>query len=193
MTLTLIDIGFLCVLLFSLYFSQGAHFIKESVKLVGVWLSTFVALHYYISVSQILKNNHFFSEPLPELMAFILLVLIVIFIFSLIGDGWYLLLKFNCPLRLERLLNTAVSLIRTYLVFGLIFVALLITDGAVAKQARHSLSRYVVGFVSVGIYQNIYNDIVVRISPKEEINQEVIDIIFFQDEEEKPKDSVSAP
>jgi uncharacterized membrane protein required for colicin V production len=193
MTLTLVDIAFFCILAFSIYFGHKTLFIKESIKLVGTWLATFIALHYYITVSEILKHNHYFSEPAPELLAYILLTVIIVYIFLLIGDGWYVMLKFELPARLERLGGLAVSIIRTYLVFGLIFVALLISGGQLAKEARHSLSRLIVGFISVGIYQNFYNDIVVKIVPQEPLNQKVIDMVFEEDEglvKSKTKDAL---
>ena len=187
MTFNIIDLALGCILALSVCFSRGLSFLKELIKSFGALLATVITLHYFIPLGNFLKHQQVIFEPLNYLMAFIVLTAFVIFLFALVAEGWLVILKIELPPQLDRWGSWIFSLIRIYMVFGLIYVAVLVSSGSVSQLARGSFSSASVGQISLWIYQGFFEKVVKNILPNEAIRQEVVDLIVgHQAEKEKP-------
>ncbi len=187
MTFNLIDLALGCILVLSLFFSRGLNCIKEIVRLVGILFTTVVALHYYIPLGKFLKEKHIIYEPLNFLMAFAILTAMMILLFAVISEGWLVILKIELPAGLNKAGSYLFSILRTYFVFALIYVGLLIVGGDLARDARLSLSQRFIGKASLWVYQGFFDNVVKKALPNEEIQQNVVDLILNQKtKKEKP-------
>ena len=192
MTFNLIDVTLGCILILSLIVSRGLSFIKELIKFIGVLLATIITLHYYIPFGEYLKFKQLIPEPLNYLMAFIISIAFIVLVFALLSEGWILIIKFELPSSIEKVASWIFSFLRTYFVFGLIYVALLVTGGTVEREARNSYSQVILGSASVWVYQGFFSGVVKFFSPDEVAREDVVNFILGQEPQKKlPKDETT--
>ena len=120
-----IDILMLAIFAFGLYKAWSGKLFLEILKMVGALVATFVTLHYYISLGDLVGMKAFLSPAVSELLAYVTLAVVVYFLFNIISEAWIIVLKVEIPREIDQWGSAVVSAVRLYLFCGLVFLALL--------------------------------------------------------------------
>ena len=178
MPLSWVDIIMPLVMLRCLLTGRKSGLIVEAFKLAGILCGTFITLHYYSSFGNFLDQNLSLYKSMRDVYAFGLLAIGVHLLFSLIREGWLIILKIEMPAFLDRLGGVILSGIRAYLICGLIFLALLtVKDDHIQSSAKNSFSALFLEKTSIGIYHNFYFGFIHNFFPNEPVNKEVSKLV----------------
>lgn len=178
MPLSWVDIIMPLVILRCALTGKKSGLIVESFKLAGIWFATFITLHYYKGLSDWLHQNLSLHESIKDAYAFGLLAICVHLLFSLIREGWLIILKIEMPPVVDQWGGLTLSLIRGYLICGLILLALTeVKDKNIQTSAKHSLSVFVFKDTSTGVYRNFYFGVIHQFFPKEPLNENVFKLM----------------
>ena len=178
MPLSWVDIVMPLVILRCALTGKKSGLVVESFKLIGILFATFVTLHYYKALGDLLHQNLSLNDSIKDAYAFGLLAVSAHLLFSLIREGWLIILKIEMPPIIDQWGGLIFSLIRGYLICGLILLALvLVKDNSIQADAKHSLSALVFKDTSSRIYQNFYSGFIDKFFPKEPINEEVFKLM----------------
>lgn len=157
--------------------------IVEAFKLLGILLGTFVTLHYYSSFSNFLDKNLSLHESIRDVYAFGLLAVCTHLLFSLIREGWLTILKIDLPILVDQWGGFILSAVRSYLICGLIFLALLtVKDDRIQFSTKNSLSAFFFKKTSLKIYHKAYFGFIHNLFPSEPINEEAFKLIMEKKE-----------
>ena len=178
LNVNLLDALMLCVIVQVYYIGSKTGLIAETFRLGSVICSTFIAVHYYPSLARFLREALFISERVFEFVAFVLWIIIAFLIFFFIREGWLLLFKVDRKSVFNKWTGAILSLVTSYFVCGLIFLAFaLLNNDFVRQQAAASLSRAVWSKTSGNVYKAWYGAVVRPFFPGEKPNPQVMKLI----------------
>jgi len=178
LNVNLLDVLMLCVIVRGYYVGSKTGLIAETFRLWGVVCSTFIAVHYYPSLAQFLREALFISERVVEFVAFVLWGAVVFALFFVIREGWLLLFKVERKSVFNKWTGGALSLVTSYFLCGLIFLAfVLLNNDFVRQQVDSSLSRAVWSKTSGNVYKVFYGAVVHPFFPGERLNPQVMKLI----------------
>ncbi|MBO6082767.1 MAG: CvpA family protein [Bacteroidales bacterium] len=101
-------------------FSKG--FITQLVAFIAVLVGAWVAYHFSSLASTFLQSWLEVSPAVLQIISFVLLFIVVVFVLNLIGKGLKALLKFAMLGWADKLLGVVLSLLMTCLVLGLLII-----------------------------------------------------------------------
>ena len=173
-----IDILMLIIFAVGLYRAWSGKLFLEIFKMFGVLLSTFVTLHYYIALGDLLGAKAFLSSEVSELLAYVALAVVVYVLFNLISEAWIIVLKVEIPREIDQWGSAVVSAVRLYFFCGLVFFGFVASHQPfLTKGANSALTQCFFKRVSVGTYKNLYALFVAPYFKGEEPNKKVLDLI----------------
>lgn len=169
-----IDILMLLIIARGVYTGSKSGIILEGLKVIGVLCAIFIALHFYTRLGGMIKHNLSFLGPRHEILAFILLTTLPIFIFYLSGNGWRLIFKLEVHSLMDKWGGMVIALVGSYLMCGLVFLGLIVSHNAFIQQnAKHSLSQIVVKEAPLGVYRFLYTKFTQPFFPEEPLNTKI--------------------
>lgn len=178
LNVNLLDALMLCVIVRGYYVGSKTGLIAETFRIGSVICSTFIVVHYYPSLARFLREALFISERVFEFVAFVLWVIIAFLIFFFIREGWLLLFKVERKSVFNKWTGAILSLVTSYFVCGLIFLAFaLLNNDFVRQQVETSLSRTVWSKTSGNVYKACYEAVVRPFFPGEQPNPQVMKLI----------------
>ena len=178
LNVNLLDALMLCVIVRGYYVGSRTGLIAETFRLLSVLFSTFIAVHYYPVLAQFLREQLFISEKVCEFVAFVLWVAVAFVIFFFIREGWLLLFRVERKTGFNRWTGAILSLVTSYFVCGLVFLAFVLLNNDFARQqVDSSLSRVVLDKTSGNVYKAFYGTIVHPFFPGEQRNPRVMKLI----------------
>ncbi len=178
LNVNLLDALMLCVIVRGYYVGSKTGLLAETFRLVSVICSTFIVVHYYPPLAQFLREQLFISEKVHEFVAFVLWIGIAFLLFFLIREGWLLLFKVERKSVFNKWTGGILSLVTSYFVCGLIFLALvLLNNDFVRQQVDSSLSRAVWSRTSGDLYKACYKTAIHPFFPGEQPNPQVMKLI----------------
>lgn len=178
LNVNLLDALMLCVIVRGYYVGSKTGLIAETFRIGSVICSTFIVVHYYPSLARFLREALFISERVFEFVAFALWIIIAFLIFFFIREGWLLLFKVERKSVFNKWTGAILSLVTSYFVCGLIFLAFaLLNNDFVRQQVETSLSRAVWGKTSGSVYKAFYGAVVHPFFPGEQLNPQVMKLI----------------
>ena len=149
----------------------------ELFKLIGIFLTTFFTLHFYIRLGKFLHKFLFIPVFLEETISFIFLVILFIVIFKFIRDGFLLLIKAEAQPTINQWGGAIVGSLRSILICGLIInLFFVIGTKYLANKAQNSFFGYYLVDLSPKIYEACYKGFVSKLFPNEEYNKEVFSL-----------------
>ena len=160
--------------------------ITEVFKLLGIFCTIFITLHYYERFADVLKVQFFGKKAATEFFAFNILGILTFVIFILISKGWVLILEIKFHEKIDRFGGFILSLIRSYFACGLIFFVLLLASHKyVSPRARQSVSRDVFRYVAVDFYRATYSALIEKFFPNEKLNEEAFKLVIKKKEKRR--------
>jgi len=176
--LNAVDVFMALVIAMIIFIGAKEGIVAGLVKLLGVVCLTVITLHYYVPFADYLRAKFFGKDAETEFFAFSLLAIPILAMFALISRGWVLILKIKLHAFADRWGGVVLSLLRSYLLCGLIFLAFLISKNDFAEpRARQSVSRYMFGNAAAGFYEASYASVIKKFFPGEEINEDVFKLL----------------
>ena len=178
LNVNLLDALMLCVIVRGYAVGSRTGLIAETFRIVSVVCSTFIVVHFYPLLAWFLRVMLFISERVFEFVAFALTAAVVFLIFFLIREGLLLLIKVERKSAFNKWTGAILSLVTSYFICGLIFLAfvLLHTDFA-QEQVGSSLSRAVWSRTWVELYKGTFEAAVAPFCPEEQLNPRVMKLI----------------
>lgn len=162
--------------------------VAEIIKLFGVFCTVFITLHYYVRLADFLRVQFFGKDAETEFFAFTLLAVTVFISFILISKGWSLILDIKSFAVVDRWGRLILSLIRSYFIGSLVFLALILSQHANATPlAQKSVCGFVFRNGAVKLYKVSYSTFIEKYFPSEKINLDVIDLIKEKPEKQRKK------
>ncbi len=181
-----VDILMVAIIAMSVYFGKKSHLLAELFKLFGIFLATFITIHYNPALTRFFSAQHIFPESFQAVMAFCSLLFLIMLIFSLLSEGWLMILKVEFEETINHWGAIILSFLRGYFLCSLIFLALLlIGNEGITQSTKHSVTSVLVKNTAVGIYKSFYYGFVRVIFPKEVINEQMIALIATDKKENK--------
>ena len=178
MSFSWIDILMISIIGLGIYYGLRSNFLTEIFRLMGVSLATCVTLHYYSALAKFSKNYPIVPDGFHDIFAFCLLVFTILTIFSLFTEGWQIILELKFDPLLNKWGGFAFSLVRTYLLAGLVFLGLLVVGHpTLTKQTKESFSQVVFKNTSIGLYKSFYFGFLKPFFPNEHINEDVTNLV----------------
>ena len=152
----------------------------EFFKLCGVLFSTFIALHYYTALSDILRSR-FLPKKMPlEFLDFLFfLILVVAGYLSFIGlrSLLYRFMNLDSAPRISKIGGLILGLVRGFFLIGLLTFTLAISS---VSYFRDSVKSSYLGSRAVTIspwtYNWLLNNIVIKFSAQEKFNPTVSEV-----------------
>lgn len=177
-SLNTVDIFIGIILGSIIYIGKRGNLIAESIKLFGIFCTTFVSLHYYGRFAGMLRAQFFGPDASTELFAYSLLAIAFFVVFLIISQGWVAILQLKIHPTVNKWGSLAVSCVRGYLMCSLIFIALFMSEHQYASPRAHdSTSRWLFQLTAVDIYKGLYDGMVKNIFSGEKINAHVFDVV----------------
>jgi len=160
----------------------------EGLRLIGVFVATFITLHYYYRFAQFIYRALGTPEWMNVQIAIILLWLTVFIAFKLAGTGWSLILKGKPRPRLDKWGGGLIAAVRAVFICGLMYIALLASGNAtITELTRNSyFARYLLRF-SPAVYATCYDKFISKYFSGEKLNRELFDML------ERPDDQPGGP
>ncbi|HOW35867.1 MAG TPA: CvpA family protein [Candidatus Omnitrophota bacterium] len=185
-----IDILVAAIIIRIIYVGFKRGFVVELFKLIGVVLAVFVTLHYFSTFSQSLQDSAHFPAGIANIVAYGMLWGAVILVFKLVRDGLLVLLKIEAHSALDKWGGVILAAGRSVLLASLTLLFLsAATIGYFTKNLEKSLVSSRVVRVAPGLYEGIYDGIVVKFFPEEKLNTAAFTLSDFnsgvQGKEEK--------
>ena len=175
-----------CIIARAIYIGLKSELITELFKLIGIYFATIISLHYYSQLADFVKKILFVSDANNAVLSYALIASLVVLIFTLIREGWLVILKIEVHEAVNKWGGLVISLIKGYLICGLVFLAIFISGREVlTRMAGESMSAGIFKNASFGIYQACYNGLVVKFFPDESINAQLVELLSDKKAEEK--------
>jgi uncharacterized membrane protein required for colicin V production len=167
-------IGFIIVR--SVYIGASRGLVIELFKLLGIFFATFITLHYCGKLAALFQGNVGIPLWIVELLAFLILWFAVVLIFTLIREGWLLLLKVEAATAiLDKWGGGLLGLIRGLLVCGMTILLLLISgNGYLETSVHQSFSGFYLMDLSPQVYSASYDGLVKKLFPDEKKNTDIL-------------------
>lgn len=176
-----VDIVIIIITLRICYIAAVMGLVVEFFKLLGVLFATYISLHYYTSISDIIQR-HFFSKEMPlEFMDFLVFVILAFLAYLgviVLRSIFYRLIKLEATPKINKMSGFILGLGRAYFSVGLLVFILSISSVSYLNDSvKHSYLGSRAFSISPRSYNWIWNSIVSKFSPGEKLNPTVKEII----------------
>ena len=174
MTFLLVDGLLLWILVRSIEAARKSDIPSEIFKIIGVVVGCVIALHYYARLGAFLHANVFAPDEVKNMVAFGFIAGVVMFIFSLVRDGWIAVLDLHIKPEVNAIGSVILGTIKTYFIFGFIVIGL-VTSGneLISNSARKSIFGYLPKQTLISFYDGFYSGVVNTIFANEPKNKNV--------------------
>ncbi len=160
-------------------FTQGL--IVELFKMMGILFATFFTLHYFIILTSYLGGVLPLPMDMIVVVAYIMIWVIMVALFAVVRQGWMLGFPPIEKTFIYKILGGVLGTIRAMFVSGLLFLVIFISSSAILVQsARSSFAGFYLKSISVDFYKSCYMNFIVRVFPKEPMNDKIFE--FFPEE-----------
>jgi len=172
-----IDIVIIVLFLRIIYSGLMKGFAVEIFKLIGILVSSVIALNYYTSLAAIINNKIHFSKELVEFNCFLIILLGGVIIFAILRDIILKFIKIEANSALNKWGGLSLGFLRSFLVISSVLFSLLLmkTDYLKSSLQKSYLSGSLIGF-NTTIYNFFWNDMVKKVFPNEPFNNEAVDL-----------------
>jgi membrane protein required for colicin V production len=152
----------------------------EIFKFLGVLLSTYIALHFYTVLSDLIQRR-FFYEVMPlefmDFVIFILLVILVYLCFIGLRSILYRFIQLNAVPKINQFAGLILGIGRGILVVGLLSFALVISSvNYLSSAVQHSYLGRRAFVISPQTYSWLWSNIFSKFSSNEKFNATVIEV-----------------
>jgi len=147
----------------------------EFFKFFGILFATFVTLHYFTRLAQYLQHVAALQKTLTYVLAFGIIWLLMAVIFKIVREGWMLMInpEGKNPFW-QRIGGGLLAVFRAVLISGMAFMMIFASGNQyLAKKAGDSWTGFYFMDVSPQVYKGIFNGLIGRFFPDEEINKVV--------------------
>ena len=169
--LNFVDILVGCVMIWCLYIGVTKGVVAEIFRLVGIFFSTFVALHYYVALANFLDGVVILPMSVNLLLSFSFLWVVTVIIFKFIREGCMFILNVKPHPIINRWGGAFVALVRGPLVCGLMFCFIFMSGNKfLSDKAKKSFSGFYVIDLSPGIYGVVFDKVIGKLFPSEKKN-----------------------
>jgi len=183
-----VDVLMLGIMAWGLFSTRKSDIITEIFRLLGIFIGTIIASHYYLGLFDIL-GNVFSREKIVEIVSFYALVLVVFLFFSFLRVGWKTILHFEGFYFFNSRITFVLSFVRHLLFCGLILLGLMIANHpALTQGAIQSFSGRYLKKISPAIYRSAYDSVIGKVVPGEPVN-----FLIFKLMAEQPPEQTKPP
>ena len=173
-----VDILIVVIIASAIYIRRKDGIVAELFKLLGIFCTIFITLHYYARFADFLRVQFFGKEAATEFFAFCLLFSVFFLTFAFISGGWSLILKIKSFAIVDRWGNVVLSLVRGYFICSMIFLALILSgQDFFVSRARKSVSNALFSGAAVELYRASYSNLVEKFFPDEEVSEAAFKLI----------------
>ena len=153
----------------------------EIFKFLGVIFSIYIALHYYVSLSDLIQRR-FFYEVMPvefmDFLIFILLILIGYLFFVILRNLLSRFIKLDPLSKINQLLGLILGIGRGYLVIGLVsFILVISSVSYLSNSVKHSYLGSRAILILPQEYGWLWNNIFSKFFTQEKYNSLVTNIV----------------
>lgn len=132
--------------------------VVEFFKVLGMLFSTFLALHYYGQLAEILHHLIVLPMRISEPVAFVLIWGLVVLAFKFIRDGLTVMIKSEGSGWIHKTGGALLGLVRAVLIGGLTMALFFVTnDDILIKFAQKSYSGLRLAHLSLNVYDRGYD------------------------------------
>ena len=172
-----VDILMMVIFIRIIYIGAKTGFVTEFLKLLGICGVTFVALHYYSSLGELLADKVPFLSPWADLIMFGVLWALFVFAFKLVRDGLLLIFKIEAHSVLNRWGGIVIAIGRGLIICSLVLLSFHISGVTYFKKnVERALTHPFLLVVSLRIYQGIFDGVVSKFFPEEKLNLDVFQL-----------------
>jgi len=163
------------------YVSFKTGFTVELFKLLGIVLATYVSLHYYTWLSDVIFYKGASSEKMPlefsDFISFALLAIAGYVVFILLRSVFYRFIKMEAAPNLQKWGGLVLGMARAFLFVGLITFMFVTSSVEYFKNSvKDSYSGSSVFKIAPATYSWIWNNITSKFMDSEKFNQTVIEV-----------------
>ncbi len=179
--INVVDIIILGIFLRSIYIGYQQGLLVEFFKLLGITFATFFSLHYFVSFALFLGKLLPLPMDMVVVVAYVMIWIIIVALFAVVRQGWMLSFKPFEKTFPYKVLGGILGTVRAAFITGLVFLLIFISSSTFfVRTARSSLSGFYLKDVAVSFYNFSYNSLIVKVFPKEPINEKVFE--FYPEE-----------
>jgi len=165
------------IVLRCLFIGATRGLVVEILKLIGVLVAVFITQHYFVSFARFLHEFVAAPEFMAEILAFVVLWIIVVVLFKFLREGITLFLKKKDISNAKRWLGGLLGISRGVLICSLLFPLIFLTGSEyLNKTARSSFTGFYIVDLAPRMYSRIFDDIIKIFFPKEEKNNDVLNL-----------------
>lgn len=179
--LNFLDIFILIALIRICYISVKTGIAIEFFKLLGVLSTIYIASHYYITISDFIRQRYLHQVmPLQfvDFLVFAILALLVYGCFIVLRVAFYRFMKAEAAPGLNRYGGLILGLVRWYFTIGLLVYMLIISSVSyLNSSAKHSYLGNRFSVVSAQTYEWMWENIFSKFFPKEKPNSVVNEVM----------------
>lgn len=166
-----IDILIGCVLIWCLYIGVTKGMVAEIFRLLGIFSSTFIALHYYVALANLLDGVIVLPMSVSLVLSFLVLWVGVVIIFKFMREGCMVILNVKTHPIINRWGGASVALVRGSLICGLMFCLIFISGNKfLSDRAKKSFSGFYAMDLSPRIYGVVFDKVIGKLFPSEKKN-----------------------
>jgi len=169
-----VDIIIIILALRICYIAAQMGLVIELFKLTGVLFSTYIALHYYTSLSDAIQR-FFFSKEMPlefiDFLIFLILIAVAYLGSIVLRSIFYRFMRLEAVPTINRIGGIALGIIRAYFLIGLfVFILSISSVNYLSSSVKRSYLGSRAFSISPRAYHWIFSNIVSKFSTKEKIN-----------------------
>lgn len=185
--LNLADLFVVIIAAGSFYSAKDRGLLAGIFSFVAMIIATFITLHYYGILGDFLIDNLLPQEG--RKVAFFLIAVWTLGIFSVIRRGWVLIAKINMPKWLDKWGGNLFYLARGCLLGALVVLGMFSVDdnSFVMSLSRTSLSGYYMKDASYIVYQKVFNKVVHPFFSQEKLNEDAYYLIYPEKKKKEKK------
>ena len=176
-----LDILIVIVLFRICYIAAGMGLTIEIFKFFGVIFATYIALHYYTNLSDIIQRSLLpkgISLEFLDLLIFLILALAVVMGFAVIRSTFYRFIKLEILPVINRFGGILLGILRGFFVIGLLVFTLTISNiSYLSSSVKHSYLGSRAFLISPNTYAWLWNNVFSKFSTKEKFNPTINEVI----------------
>ncbi len=175
-----VDIIIIILALRICYIAAQMGLVIELFKLAGVLFSTYIALHYYTILSDVIQR-FFFSKEMPlefiDFLVFLSLITAAYLGSIVLRSIFYRFMKLEAVPTINRIGGIAIGIVRAYFLIGLfVFIFSISSVNYLSSSVKHSYLGSRAFSISPRAYHWIFNSIVSKFSAKEKLNPTIDEV-----------------
>jgi uncharacterized membrane protein required for colicin V production len=176
-----LDILILIIVFRICYIAVKMGLSNEFFKLLGVLFATYVSLHYYTVLSDIIQRR-FFLKAMPlefmDFIVFLILTVVVYLGFVVLRSIFYRFMTLETMPRINQIGGFIFGLARLFLIIGLLTYSLLISDVSYLSNAvRHSYLGIRACSISPRTYNWLWSSIFSKFFTHDKFNSTVTEVM----------------